>query len=254
MNALLSGEGITKHFAGVTALSGFSFEVPSGAITGVIGPNGSGKTTLMNIITGLYRADRGDLFFDGRNITGLPPHRIAALGIARSFQNIRLFSDQTILENVLLGTHLHRQAGIADILLRLPRLRREERAAESFCRELLERFELKHLAEHPVGRLSYGDRRRVEIVRALALRPRLLLLDEPAAGMNATEKLRLAGLIRRIRDERISILLIDHDMEMVMRLCDSVTVLNFGKKLASGLPCEIQGNPAVREAYLGLES
>lgn len=254
MSALLSVVSVWKRFAGVTALSGVCLDVRAGSITGVIGPNGSGKTTLMNVVTGVTQPDEGRVLLGGVEIDRMRPHRIAGLGIARSFQGIRLFMEKSALENVLLGTHLHRHAGVLDAFLRLPRLRREEREARRRGVELLERLGLGHLAELPAGQLSYGDRRRVEIARALATRPRLLLLDEPAAGMNATEKRHLSDLIRQVRDGGITIVLVEHDMDLVMSLCDEIEVLNFGERIARGSPAAVRKCPAVLQAYLGDES
>jgi branched-chain amino acid transport system ATP-binding protein len=244
---------IGKRFQGIVAVDSISFAAPAGRVTGLIGPNGSGKTTTMNMITGLYPTDAGRITLDGAALTGREPHQIAAMGVARTFQNIRLLADQSVLANVMLGTHLGHRENIVAVMLRLPGVGREERSAEQRCRALLAELRIGHLADTPAGDLSYGDRRRVEIARALASNPCLLLLDEPAAGMNHGEKAQLGDLILQIRESGITVLLIEHDIDLVSRVCDHIVVLNFGREIAEGSPAEIRDNPAVIEAYLGRE-
>jgi len=250
---MLRLDAITKRFGGVVALDDISFEAQPARITALIGPNGAGKTTLINIVSGLLRPTAGRVLFDGRDITGLPAHQIAAAGIARTFQNIRLFGDSSVLENVMVARHLHRHDSLLEALLWLPRARREEHASRKVAYELLERLQIAHLAYLPATALSYGDQRRVEIARALAVEPRLLLLDEPAAGMNEAETERLAGLLTQLREQGLTLLLIEHDRDLVMRVRDYVVVLSFGRKLAEGTPAEIRRNREVIAAYLGEE-
>lgn len=244
---------VAKRFQGVVAVEDMSMTVEGGKVTSLIGPNGSGKTTVMNIVTGLYPADSGRVTFDGVDISRLPSHRIALLGIARTFQNIRLLADQTVLQNVLLGAWRHLGVSLADALLRSPRLRRNERREEKRCETLLEFMGIDRIRDRPVSSLSYGDRRRVEIARALATKPRLLLLDEPAAGMNAAEKQQLADAIVKIRGIGTGVLLIEHDIDFVSRVSDHIVVLNFGREIAAGPPAEIRRTPSVIEAYLGAD-
>ncbi|MET0875708.1 MAG: ABC transporter ATP-binding protein [Tardiphaga sp.] len=244
---------IAKRFQGIVAVDSISFTAQAGQVTGLIGPNGSGKTTTMNMITGLYPTDAGRISLDDAVLTGLEPHRIAAFGIARTFQNIRLLADQSVLANVMLGTHRGHRQNILAVLLRLPGVTSEERAAEARCRALLDELRIGHLADTAAGDLSYGDRRRVEIARALASKPRLLLLDEPAAGMNHAEKGRLGDLILQIRQSGVTVLLIEHDIDLVSKVSDHIVVLNFGREIAEGTPGEIRRSPAVIEAYLGRE-
>jgi branched-chain amino acid transport system ATP-binding protein len=251
--AELQLRGIAKHFQGVVAVDSVSMRAVAGRVTGLIGPNGSGKTTTMNLITGLYPADGGQITLDGVDISRQPPHRIAAQGVARTFQNIRLLADQTTLQNVLLGAHRHQTPTVLEALLRLPSLGRSERAARVLCDEMLDLVGIAHLRDVVVGGLSYGDRRRVEIARALATQPRLLLLDEPAAGMNFGEKQKLAELVLAVRDRGITVLVIEHDIEFVARVSDHVVVLNFGREIAEGTPAEIRSMPSVIEAYLGAD-
>ncbi|MET0708681.1 MAG: ABC transporter ATP-binding protein [Tardiphaga sp.] len=244
---------IAKRFQGIVAVDSISFTAQAGQVTGLIGPNGSGKTTTMNMITGLYPTDAGRISLDDAVLTGLEPHRIAGFGIARTFQNIRLLADQSVLANVMLGTHRGHRQNILAVLLRLPGVTSEERAAEARCRALLDELRIGHLADTAAGDLSYGDRRRVEIARALASKPRLLLLDEPAAGMNHAEKGRLGDLILQIRQSGVTVLLIEHDIDLVSKVSDHIVVLNFGREIAEGTPGEIRRSPAVIEAYLGRE-
>jgi branched-chain amino acid transport system ATP-binding protein len=244
---------IAKRFQGIVAVDSISFSATAGQVTGLIGPNGSGKTTTMNMITGLYPTDAGRIVLDGETLAGIEPHRIAALGVARTFQNIRLLADQTVLANVMLGTHRGHREGLLAVFFRLHGVAAEETAAEARCRTLLDELRIGHLADVAAGDLSYGDRRRVEIARALASQPRLLLLDEPAAGMNHAEKGRLGDLILQIRQSGITVLLIEHDIDLVSKVSDHIVVLNFGREIAEGTPAEIRRSPAVIEAYLGRE-
>lgn len=244
---------IGKRFQGVVAVDSVSLRAKGSRVTGLIGPNGSGKTTTMNLITGLYPTDGGRILLDGVDISQMPPHQVAALGVARTFQNIRLLADQTTLQNVLLGAHRHQSPNLLEALLRLPAVGRSEMAARKYCEEMLELVGIAHLRDLAVGGLSYGDRRRVEIARALATRPSLLLLDEPAAGMNFSEKRTLAELVREVRRMGITVLVIEHDIEFVTSVSDHVVVLNFGREIAEGTPAQIRSMPSVIEAYLGAE-
>jgi ABC-type branched-subunit amino acid transport system ATPase component len=253
--ALFETAGLTKYFGGLRALDGLDLRVNEGEIVGLIGPNGSGKTTVFNVITGIHRATAGRFTFDhGRqDLTALPSHAITAVGIARTFQNQRLFSRMTVLENVLVGMHCRTHAGIGGILLGTPGTRAEKRQARDRGMELLALFGERLLprAEHQAWTLSYANRRRLEIARALGTAPRLLLLDEPAAGMNPTETQQLMGDIQRIRDRGTAILLIEHDMRVVRGICERVVALDHGLKIVEGSFEEVQSNPALLEAYLG---
>jgi len=244
---------ISKNFGGLQVLQGVQFEVPQGGIFGLIGPNGAGKTTVFNLITGLLRASSGSIVFNGEDIGNVAPHKITERGIARTFQNIRVFKEMTLLENVVVGMHEHLDYGFAGILLNLGGFRKAERQARERALELLSWVRLDHKAHMLADSLSYGEQRKLEFARALATNPKLLLLDEPVAGMNPSEKTELMAEIRNIKERGFSIFMIEHDMRFVMGLCDRVAVLNFGRIIAEGTPDEIKNNQEVIEAYLGKE-
>ena len=247
----LALSGVSRAFGGVKAVDEASFTVADGEVHGLIGPNGAGKTTLLNLISGLLQPTGGSIELDGRRIDRLPPHRIAALGISRTYQNIRLFAGLSAADNVVVGQHLRRRAPFWQRLLFLPAARREEQAAREAAEAGLDRVGLRGRARIAAFSLSYGEQRRVEIARALAAQPRLLLLDEPTAGMNPGEAASVARLVREVAKEGRAVLLIEHNVRLVMELCDRITVLNFGKVIARGTPREIGTDPAVIAAYLG---
>jgi branched-chain amino acid transport system ATP-binding protein len=252
MTSALRADHISVRFGGLVAVNDVSFDIPKGGIVSLIGPNGAGKTTFFNVLTGLYKPTSGNVYFGEEDITARPPHKIASGGLARTFQNIRLFGLMTAEENVMVAMHSHLKSGIISTILRTPGQRREEKEAHERARELLDFVGIGKWAGEYARNLSYGDQRRLEVARALALKPRVLLLDEPTAGMNPQESLTFIDFVYRVRDEQdVSILLIEHDMSVVMSVSERVTVLDQGEKIAEGSPAEIKANQRVIEAYLG---
>jgi branched-chain amino acid transport system ATP-binding protein len=248
---LLSVRGLSKRFGGIHAVDDVSFDVPQGAIMALIGPNGAGKTTLFHLVSGFLPPDRGSVVFDGADVLGLMPHQIAARGMARTFQQIRLFPKMSVLENILVGRHLHSRGGFLACMLHLPFTRREERGVREAGREILTFLGLSTQADAEAVRLSYGQQRMVELGRALACEPKILLLDEPAAGLNIRETAEMGKLISRIRDRGVTVFLVEHDMSLVMDISDEIIVLCYGQKIAENIPSAIQQDPDVIRIYLG---
>jgi branched-chain amino acid transport system ATP-binding protein len=248
---MLKAENITKTFGGITALEDVSVTITKGEITGIIGPNGAGKTTLFNIITGIYTQTSGRIFLNGGNISTFPPEKLARMGLVRTFQNIELFGQMSVLENVMVGLHTKSRSGIISCAFKLPGHVKEERVVRKRAMNWLDFCGLKEEAGTVAGNLPFGKGRLLEIARAMAVEPQIILMDEPAAGLNNQETVQLADIIRKIRDSGVTVVLVEHDMELIMDICDTIVVLDLGRKLAEGTPRQIQENPAVIAAYLG---
>jgi len=248
---ILEIEDVSKFFHGLVAIDDLSMKVKKGQIYGIIGPNGAGKTTLFNCITGLYTPEKGNIIWEGKKINGIAPYKIAELGILRTFQTIRLFSEMSVAENIMSGRHIKSKQKWYNGIIHTPAMIRDEKYNWEKVGELMDFFELSKYATTPAGDLSYGLQRRIEMARALAADPKLLILDEPAAGLNENETIKLAQTIRNVRDKGVTILMIEHDMDMVMNLCEYITVINFGAKISEGKPSFVQDDPVVVEAYIG---